>query len=92
MAKVTITLDQQQTELEINPTGDSILNAALDAGLDAPYSCKGGVCTTCKAKLLEGKVRMDANYALTDREVADGYILVCQSHPDSEKVHFTWDV
>ena len=90
-AQVTVILDGITTTFELNSEGDSILDTALDKGIDAPFSCKGGVCTTCKAKLLEGKVHMDANYALTDREVKEGNILCCQSHPRSERVVLTWD-
>jgi ring-1,2-phenylacetyl-CoA epoxidase subunit PaaE len=57
-----------------------------------PYSCLAGACSTCMAKLKEGSVRMDACYALDDDEVADGYILACQSHPTSDKVKITFDV
>jgi ring-1,2-phenylacetyl-CoA epoxidase subunit PaaE len=56
-----------------------------------PYACKGAVCCTCRAKVLEGKVEMDMNYALEDDEVEDGYILTCQSHPRSEKVVISFD-
>ncbi len=92
MAKVTVVIDQTETELEVPRDGVALLDAALDAGIDAPYSCKGGVCTSCKAKLIEGTVSMDANYALTDKEVNQGYILCCQSHPTSDVVKFTWDI
>jgi ring-1,2-phenylacetyl-CoA epoxidase subunit PaaE len=57
-----------------------------------PYSCKSGVCTTCKAKLLKGKVDMDVNYGLEPEEVADGFILTCQSHPETEEVIVDFDV
>ena len=63
----------------------------MDAGVDVPFSCKGAVCCTCRAKLMEGKVHMDMNYALTDQEVEDGYILTCQSHPITEKVIVDYD-
>ncbi|MFN0031685.1 MAG: 2Fe-2S iron-sulfur cluster-binding protein [Flavobacteriales bacterium] len=92
MAIVTTTIDGIETTFELNRDGDSILNTALDAGVDAPFSCKGGVCTTCMAKLQEGTVHMDANYALTDKEVSNGFILCCQSHPTSDVVKLTWDI
>ncbi|MCC6601248.1 MAG: 2Fe-2S iron-sulfur cluster binding domain-containing protein [Crocinitomicaceae bacterium] len=92
MANVTVVLDGTETSFELDENGETILNTALDKGVDAPYSCKGGVCTTCMAKLLEGTVHMDANYALTDGELKKGFILVCQSHPTSEKVKITWDI
>ena len=71
--------------------GTSILDAALQRGADLPYACKGGVCCTCKARLLEGKVKMDLNYGLEPDEVAAGYILTCQSHPVTETVKVDFD-
>jgi ring-1,2-phenylacetyl-CoA epoxidase subunit PaaE len=88
---VEIILDGMSTVVEIENDKETILNAALDAGLDAPYSCKGGVCTTCRAKLLAGEVHMKLNFALTDSEVQKGYILACQSLPVSENIVMTWD-
>lgn len=88
--KVTIVLDGEETELTITGN-ESVLDAALDAGLDAPYACTGGSCCTCRAKLIEGSVKMDVNYALTDQEVKDGYILTCQSHPTSPKIIVDYD-
>ncbi|MCI5057995.1 MAG: 2Fe-2S iron-sulfur cluster binding domain-containing protein, partial [Flavobacteriales bacterium] len=72
-------------------SGDNILSASLDAGLDAPYSCQGAVCSTCKAKVIKGKVAMDMNHALLDSEVKDGYILTCQAHPRSEELIVDYD-
>jgi ring-1,2-phenylacetyl-CoA epoxidase subunit PaaE len=92
MAKVTTLIDETETTFELDVQGKTILDAAIDAGVDAPYSCKGGVCTSCMAKLVEGTVKMDANYALTDKEVASGFILCCQAHPTSETVKLTWDI
>ncbi|MFZ4785101.1 MAG: 2Fe-2S iron-sulfur cluster-binding protein [Flavobacteriales bacterium] len=91
VAKVTTIIDQTETTFELHTDGDAILDKAIDMGVDAPYSCKGGICTSCKAKLLEGTVHMNANYALTDKELKQGYILACQSHPTSEVVKLTWD-
>ena len=68
------------------------MDAALSTGADLPYACKGGVCTTCKAKLLQGKVEMDVNYGLEPEEVEAGYILTCQSHPFTENVEVDFDV
>jgi ring-1,2-phenylacetyl-CoA epoxidase subunit PaaE len=90
-AQIEVRLDDEQFEFQLNQKGDVILDAAIDAGADAPFSCKGGICTTCKAKLIEGTVSMDANFALTDGEIAEGYILTCQSHPTSEKVVLSYD-
>ena len=71
--------------------GESILDAAYKAGGDLPFACKGGVCCTCKAKILEGSARMDVNYALEPDEVEAGYILTCQAHPTSEKLTISFD-
>jgi ring-1,2-phenylacetyl-CoA epoxidase subunit PaaE len=70
---------------------DFLLDAALDAGADVPYACKGAVCCTCRAKVLEGSVEMAMNYALSEEEVADGYVLTCQATPTSEKVVVSFD-
>ena len=90
-AQIIVTLDDEQFEFNLNQKGNVILDAAIDAGADAPFSCKGGICTTCRAKLIEGTVHMDSNFALTDGEIAEGFILTCQSHPTSEKVVLTYD-
>ena len=63
----------------------------MDEGADVPFSCKGGVCCVCKAKVIQGEVSMDANYSLSEDEVAEGYILTCQSHPASEDVVVDFD-
>jgi ring-1,2-phenylacetyl-CoA epoxidase subunit PaaE len=70
----------------------NILDAALQQGADLPFACKGGVCCSCKAKLTEGKVAMDANYALEKEEIEKGFILCCQSHPVTEKVVIDFDI
>ena len=92
MAKITTIIDETETHFELAQQGKSILDAAIAAGVDAPYSCKGGVCTSCMGKLIEGTVKMDANYALTDKEIAGGFVLCCQAHPTSESVKITWDI
>ena len=71
--------------------GEKILDAAHAAGADLPFACKGGVCCTCKAKVIEGSARMDVNFALDEQEVEDGYILTCQAHPTSEKIIVSFD-
>ena len=71
---------------------DNILDAALAAGADLPYACKGGVCSTCKCKVVEGEVKMKVNYALEDDEVANNYVLSCQAAPVSNKVVVDFDV
>ncbi len=73
-------------------TAITILDAAIAEGADLPFSCKGGVCTTCKAKLIEGEVEMEVNYGLEPDEVKAGFILTCQSHPRSKKVVVDFDV
>lgn len=90
-AQVTVILDGEETHFGLSTKGDAILDAALDAGADVPYACKGAVCCTCRAKVLEGEVEMDMNYALEDDEVEDGYVLTCQAHPQSEKVVISFD-
>lgn len=80
-----------ETEFELETNGLSILEAAIEAGVDAPFSCKGAVCCTCRARVLEGQVKMNANFALTDQEVEEGFVLTCQSHPLTEKVVIDYD-
>jgi ring-1,2-phenylacetyl-CoA epoxidase subunit PaaE len=72
--------------------GPSLLDAALQQGADLPFACKGGVCATCRAKLTEGKVEMDNNYALEAEELQQGFILTCQSHPLTERIVVDFDV
>lgn len=90
-ANVKIILDGDELEIALESNGINILDAAQESGADLPFACKGGVCCTCKAKVVEGSVRMDVNYALEPDEVAAGYILTCQSHPTSEKLTVTFD-
>ena len=71
--------------------GENILEAALGKNADLPYACKGGVCCTCKAKLIEGNVEMSVNYALEKEQVEAGYILTCQAVPLTEKVVVDFD-
>ncbi|PRP67078.1 1,2-phenylacetyl-CoA epoxidase subunit PaaE [Nonlabens agnitus] len=71
---------------------DNVLDGAIAAGADLPYACKGGVCSTCKCKVEEGSVEMKVNYALTDEEVAKGYVLSCVSVPTSKKLVVNYDV
>ena len=90
-ALVTVIYDDEEIEFNLNKDGDTILDAAMDNDVDVPFSCKGAVCCTCKAKVTEGKVTMDANYALSDQEVEDGYVLACQAHPASANVTLDFD-
>ena len=90
-SEVTVIQYGIETQMKLNTTGLTILDAAIDAGVDAPFSCKGAVCCTCRAKVIEGKVKMDNNFALTDAEVEEGFILTCQAHPLTEKVIIDFD-
>jgi ring-1,2-phenylacetyl-CoA epoxidase subunit PaaE len=91
-SKVSIKTDGRTFDIEIGFDEDqSILDAALQNGADLPFACKGGVCCTCKAKLLEGKVEMDVNWGLEHEELEQGYILTCQAHPTTEIVVIDFD-
>lgn len=87
---VTVFLDEEEQTFEM-PQTKSILEAALDEGLDPPYSCQGGICSTCIARLKEGKAEMRKNQILTESEIADGLILTCQAHPTTPKVVVDYD-
>lgn len=91
-SEISIKLDGRSFSFNLGASEENILNAALKQGADLPFACKAGVCCTCKAKLISGKVTMDVNYALEEEEVEQGYILTCQSHPASEKVVIDFDV
>lgn len=91
LSEVTVIIDDEETTFQLDSNGDTILSELDAAGIDAPYSCRGGVCSTCKAKILIGGARMDTNLALTDNEVKAGYILTCQAHPTSEKLTISFD-
>ncbi len=91
VSQVSIVSGGRKYDFELNTDGENILDAGLSNGVDLPFSCKGGVCATCKARLLEGKVDMDLNQALRPEEIEQGYILTCQSHPISEYVVIDFD-
>jgi len=91
VSRVTVRLDGMAHTFKLPFEGASVLEAALMEGVDLPFACKGGVCSTCRARLLEGKVEMDNNYALEADELEAGYILTCQSHPRSEEVVIDFD-
>ncbi|HXI87601.1 MAG TPA: 1,2-phenylacetyl-CoA epoxidase subunit PaaE [Parvularculaceae bacterium] len=91
VCKATIIMDGAAREVEIDKGGETVLQAALAAKLDAPFACTAGVCSTCRAKVIEGEVEMDQNYALEDYEVKRGYVLTCQSHPVSDKLVVDYD-
>ena len=89
--EVTVIMDGNHTSFTMDKEKESILDAGLRAGIDMRYSCKGGVCSTCRCKLIDGKVDMDANYALEDYEIARGFVLSCQSFPVTDKVVVDFD-
>lgn len=89
--QVAVIVDGMQTNVNVAEGGLNILDAALNAGADLPFACKGGVCCTCRAKVIEGEVKMDVNYALEDWEVEQGFVLTCQCHPLTEKVVIDFD-
>jgi ring-1,2-phenylacetyl-CoA epoxidase subunit PaaE len=91
VSEVTVRLDGISHVFRLPFEGESVLNAALMEGVDLPFACKGGVCCTCRARLVEGEVEMDVNYALEADELAAGFILTCQSHPRSEKLVIDFD-
>ena len=90
-SEITVIQYGIETQMKLNTEGLTILDAAIEAGVDAPFSCKGAVCCTCRAKVIEGQVKMDNNFALTEAEVEDGFILTCQAHPLTEKVIIDFD-
>jgi ring-1,2-phenylacetyl-CoA epoxidase subunit PaaE len=89
-SEATIICDGDEITVKLKP-GETVLEAALAAGLDAPYACQGGSCCTCRAKLTEGKVHMKVNYALLEKEVEEGFILTCQSQALSSKLVVDYD-
>lgn len=91
-SKISIKLDGVLFDFNLGYNSQSILDAALQQGADLPYACKGGVCTTCKARLREGEVVMDVNWGLEPDEVERGFILTCQAHPATEKVVVDFDI
>ncbi len=91
-SKITVKADGRSFEFNLGYNGATILDAALQQGADLPFACKGGMCCTCKAKLLQGEVKMEVNWGLEDDEVNEGFILTCQSHPLTEKVVVDFDI
>lgn len=90
-ATVTVNLDGRTTRFEMPTRAETILDATLRARPDAPFACTGGVCGTCRARLVRGEVRMDRNYALEPEELARGLVLACQSHPVTDEVELDYD-
>ena len=90
-SRVTVLLDGRSMTLTLPVDGDSVLEATLQVRPDTPFSCKNAVCGTCRARVLNGKVEMDRNYALEPDEIARGYVLTCQSHPITDQVTLDFD-
>ncbi len=90
-SQVAVRLDGRAYRLDMSYYGDTILDAALAAGADAPYSCKNGMCSTCRARVTAGRVEMDANYSLSETELANGYVLTCQARPLTAQVAVDFD-
>jgi ring-1,2-phenylacetyl-CoA epoxidase subunit PaaE len=89
--ETTITLDGEKRSFKMPKDGQSLLEAAIENNMDAPFACRAGVCSTCRAKVLEGEVEMVANHALEDYEVEQGYVLTCQCYPVSDKIVLDYD-
>ena len=89
--KVTVRQDGRDREITLGAEDESILDAALRQGADLPYACKGGVCATCKCKVVRGKVEMTTNYSLEPDELAAGYVLSCQALPLTPDVVVDFD-
>jgi ring-1,2-phenylacetyl-CoA epoxidase subunit PaaE len=90
-SRIVIVRDGLRREIDFSRDQPSILDAASAAGLEVPFSCTSGVCGTCRAKVLEGDVRMERNFALGKQEVAAGFVLTCQAHPMTERVVLSFD-
>lgn len=92
-SSITVKVDGRSFDFSLSLNSDiTILDAALQQGADLPYACKGGMCCTCKARLLEGEVEMDVHWGLEHEEIEKGFILTCQSHPKTEKVVVDYDI
>ncbi|GAW49823.1 MULTISPECIES: fatty acid desaturase [unclassified Nocardioides] len=91
VSRVSVALDGAETTFELAAAGATVLDAALAAGVDAPYACAGGACGTCRAKVMLGTAAMDQNHALDAAEVDEGYVLTCQAHPTSEELRVDYD-
>lgn len=88
--EITVLVDDEETTFEMD-SKLTILTAALKEGLDAPYSCQGGICSSCLAKVIEGNAVMDKNSILSEAEIKDGFILTCQAHPTTQKITIDYD-
>lgn len=88
--KITVLVDDDEVSFEMSQK-QTILDAALKQGIDAPYSCQGGICSSCLARVTSGSAEMTKNSILTDKEIASGLILTCQAHPTSETIYVDYD-
>lgn len=91
VCKVTVVADGRSISFDLATVGENILDAGMDNGMELPYACKAGVCSTCKAKVVSGDVEMDIAHGLEKHEVEAGYILACQAHPISDEVVVDFD-
>jgi len=89
-SELTVVLDGRSTTIALPPE-TAVLDGAQRVRPDLPFACKGGVCGTCRAKLVSGKAHMRRNFALEEAELAAGYILTCQSYPDSDSLVVDYD-
>jgi ring-1,2-phenylacetyl-CoA epoxidase subunit PaaE len=89
--EVNVVIDGSRRTFLLEKGNESIIDAGLRNGIELPFSCKGGVCSTCRCRLVEGEVDMDVNFALEDYEVARGFILACQSYPVTDRVTVDFD-
>lgn len=92
LAQVRFTLEGRASQVMVDPDGAPILDYALTVRRELPFSCRGGMCTSCRARLIAGKVRLDKNWSLTESELAAGQVLTCQAHPTTEAVDLTYDL
>jgi ring-1,2-phenylacetyl-CoA epoxidase subunit PaaE len=88
--KITVMVDDEETTFEMSQK-QTVLEAALKQGIDAPYSCQGGICSSCLARITNGSAEMKKNSILTDGEIANGLILTCQAHPTSSEIYIDFD-
>jgi ring-1,2-phenylacetyl-CoA epoxidase subunit PaaE len=90
-AEVTVLMDGRRRSFTMPLGGETLLDAAAGAGIDLPYSCRAGVCSTCRTKLARGQVEMMQNFALEDWELERGFILACQAQPTTAEIELDYD-
>jgi len=89
--EVSVVIDGSRRSFMLEKGRENIIDAASRNGIELPFSCKGGVCSTCRCRLVDGEVDMDVNFALEDYEVARGFVLACQSYPVTDRVTVDFD-